>query len=1316
VSGEERLAAIFGAWRERIERGEDVDPEEVVRGHPDLADELRRRFFALRMAERAFAGDEATDGRAPESSLVGRSLGAYHLVSVLGSGGMGTVFLAQDGDSRVAVKVLHAHLLGRHGFFKRFLREAELGRRVRHENVVATLDAGAAEIDGAAVHYLVMEQVEGRTLRALLDELGRVPEELCRHIGGEIARALVAIHAAGAVHRDLKPDNVLITRDHVVKVMDLGVARLRDEAARLSQTGAFVGSVRYGSPEQIQDAAAVDGRADLHALGLLLYELSTGVHPFAGEDVRMVLRKILDEKPRRAAELNPQLSPLFEELLAHLLDKDREKRPASAGDVARILADGEESAWWRERASAIRRETQRPLRRIRIQRETALYGRDAELTLLRSLYERASEGEGQVALVEGEAGIGKSRLVDEFVGLLAQAGEDVNFLYGSYPPGGAATASGAFSTAYREYLGDDESAIRAALPQTPLLMPAFAALLRGDVAPTGAEPLTKDSLQTVFVHATRSFAAHRPTIVLIDDLHFAPHEGRALFAALSLAVPGHRVLLVGTARPEVDAAWVAQVGRSEHVSRIQVPRLGAKDLVLLLRDSLRSEHLAEELAAKIAVKSDGNPFFVFEILRGLREGQFITKRSDGTWATTREIREIVVPSSIVELVQARVSGLSRVERDVLEVASCVGFEFDAALVGDVLKIERIPLLQRLGAIEKSHRLVRSAGRRFVFDHHQIQETLYAGISETLREEYHAAIGTAIEVRNGAASKEPKDLDGALCVDLAEHLLKGAQGPRALRYLDAALTHLERNYLNDAAVRLASLALSLRDLTVGEGREALLIRLSTWRGHMGCADEQRAALGEALELAEAAGDARRRVTVQDRMAWHLISVARYAEAERVLRAALELARASGDRTGEADVTRSIGVVLHKTGRSDEARVHSERALAFWTEVGDVGRAARLMGDLGNVFESLGQYETARAFQERYAEFARNVGDRRAEAIALGNLGNIVRDMGRLEESRVHQERALLLARQTGDRRTEARATGSLGSVLDDLGRGEESLAHRERHLALSRETGERSGEAIASGNLGIAFAAAGRLAQAREFHERHLELAREIRFRMGEAIALVNLGSLRRRLGAGDGARREFGASLVVCEEIGAQRVAGYALKGLGDTARGESDLAEAARRYSETLDLWRRIGYAPGVAWTLVALGGVRIEEGREEEADSLLGEAADLAREIGSVGPLVLAAAERATFPADRVGEALRLLSEYASQLDADAAMRTRLLLHRATSDIAHLAEAKRILDHLVAHAPADCRETMVANVRLHRDIAAAARERRVPPAGPGA
>ena len=173
-------------------------------------------------------------------------LGPYNIGVQLGSGGMGTVYRATNADGAVvAIKVLHPHLLTAKSAFKRFLREAELGRTIVHPNVVRTLDVDALQSRGQQVHFLVLEFADGQTLDALLTELGRVPEELCRHIGLQVADALAAIHAAGAVHRDLKPANIIITPDNEVKVMDLGVALLVEQAIRLSGSGDFLGSVLY---------------------------------------------------------------------------------------------------------------------------------------------------------------------------------------------------------------------------------------------------------------------------------------------------------------------------------------------------------------------------------------------------------------------------------------------------------------------------------------------------------------------------------------------------------------------------------------------------------------------------------------------------------------------------------------------------------------------------------------------------------------------------------------------------------------------------------------------------------------------------------------------------------------------------------------------------------------------------------------------------------------------------------------------------------------------------------------------------------------
>jgi tetratricopeptide (TPR) repeat protein len=1086
----------------------------------------------------------------------GTTLGPYHIDRKLGSGGMGTVYAATGPEGVVALKVVHPHLLESGDAAERFRREVAIGRAVDHPNVVRTFSGG--EADGH--HYLAMEYVEGQTLDQLLEELERVPEELCRHIGREVCKGLSAIHAAGAIHRDVKPGNVLITPDHVVKIMDLGVALSLEETLRLSQTGAFLGSVSYAAPEQFEGGGEdVDGRVDLHALGLVLYELACASNPYAAADVSKAVSKVLYEEPRRLGEINPQVSPFFEEVVHCLIAKDREKRFATGEELFAVLDDGEESAWWSERARALQLATQRPIRRIRIPRETAVYGRDVEIAKLRASYDRAASGDGNVVLIEGEAGIGKSRLVDELIGRLQSDGEDLNFLFGSYPPGGAATAEGGFSSAYREQFGEAGSA--AYLPENQILVSAFDALLRGEGAPPDAQPLSKGSLQTCFVRATQSLAEERTTVVLVEDLHFAPEEGRALFTSLAMSVPGHRVLLVGTVRPGMPEDWQSDLTRLDQANLLQLPRLGPKDLVELLQDTLRSEQLARDLGNQIALKSDGNPFFVFEILRGLREGQFITESEDGTWVGTRIVDEIQIPSSVLDLVNARVAGLTEDERNLLDMAACWGFEFDPVVVGTALGLPRIPTLRALGQIERQHRLVRSQGRRYAFDHHQVQEALYAGLNDYLREEYHASLAEALETRANARDAEPGALDGALCVDLCDHFLRGACGERALRYLDRAHEHLQAGYQNGKISSLLARILSVPNIVTGAARARVLVRAASAANVLGRRARQEECAQEAERLAEDAGDDTLRGQAAIELGRVFWATSRHAEAETAYRRALDLAIERKDRGAESEATGGLGLVHWSTGRLPEAREHFERQLAICREIGDRSGESTALGTLGIVSQSEGRSSDARVHFERQLALSRQMGDRGREAIATGNLGIVYGAEGLLLEAREHYQRHLELCREMGSRVGEAIAMGNMATVFQAEGRLTEAREQLERYLALNREIGNRRGEAIALHNLGNVAVAEGEKAPAEQHFVRCLALSRENGFRHVEAATHLAIGMLRTWDATGGGveaARAPLTAALDLAADSGAAGVETVARCELACLPGGDAEDALAA--------------------------------------------------------------------------------------------------------------------------------------------------------------
>ena len=1239
-----------------------------------------------------------------------------------------------DPGDVVALKVIHPHLLETEGFFRRFLREAEIGALIRHENVVHTYHCDQVLQDGVPQCYLVMEYVEGQTLRELLAEMGQVPEELCRHVAQEICRGLTAIHEAGAVHRDLKPDNVLFTPEHNVKVMDLGVARLVDEQIRLSQTGAFVGSVEYAAPEQFK-GGGLDARTDLHALGILLYEIATGHQPFRGDDLHTVIHRVCEETPRRIGELHPQLSPFFEEVVHTLLRKDREGRFASAAQLLELLDAGEEGTWWRDHALALREETGRPLRRVRVPRATAVYGREGELSQLREHFAAAARGDGRVVLLEGEAGIGKSRLVDELVMRLRRDGEDPHFLFGSYPPGGAAAASGALSTAFREHFGGRSSVDY--LRETPSLAPAFDAVLRGDSPPEGSHTLSAEALGSCFVHAARALAEERTTVLLVDDLHFAPDEARALFATLAQAVPGHRILMIGSSRPREGATWQGELLRLEHVTHLALERLGAKDLAGLLEDSFGSPLLADRLGMQIARKSDGNPFFVFEIIRGLREGNFIARKEDGTWAQTGVIDAIQIPSSVLELVAERVSELDEDDRNLLDVSACWGYEFDPLVVGDVLGLARIPLLRRLGQIERRHRLVRALGRRYVFDHHQVQEALYESLSELLREEYHAALAEVHEARLGGNAA------GAGAVELCDHYLRGGRGDDARRFLAAALEHLSGACLHADTVQLIERALAVPGLFTGMDRARLILRLREPLTSLGRNSRM---VDLAPEAREAAGDdASVLLDIEVELGRGLGAAARSAEAADVFRSAISSAIAIGSREREAAARTGLGSALHVLGRIDEAREEHVRSLRIARDVGDDAAVVRALVAIGHTWSFQGHPREARPFQEEAAELARARGLRNLEGGAEMGLGLALRGAGLLEEARAAYQRALAAYRETGDRGAERAISNNLGATYLAASEYDAAEPHFARSLALCIELGDLSGESVVLGNVGAIHMQRGRLDDAAGCCERQLALCRELHKPAGEAFAHGNLGQVemfRGRLGAarahaedayalaeqtGDRAGQanqlhllatiaiqraclEDALSLVerqisLLREIGNRRSEGWALRTLHAALQATGDVVGAREAAEQSIAIAREYGAHELVAGALIDRGMLRATAGDVDGARSDLEEAREIADSSALKASRLLSRCGLALIPGGSVEEAARELAA-GSLVSMGTQLEAHLLLWRAGADLARLGRAKELAEALLAAAPDKDRERMRMRAPVLSEVLAAAEE----------
>lgn len=267
-------------------------------------------------------------------SNVDRVLGnRYQLQRQVAHGGMATVWEAHDNllSRRVAVKTLHPHLAADGSFKERFHAEAVAAARLSHPNIVATYDTG--EDDGMA--YIVMEFVDGKTLREILDERPQLAVPDALRIGSAIAMALAHAHDQGLVHRDIKPANVLIAKDGLVKVTDFGIAKASEDKD-LTRTGTIMGTAKYLAPEQVQ-GLPLDGRADVYALGVVLYEALTGQAPFVAENDMATAILHVNGHLVPPSDLRPDLPPDVEALVLQCLARDPEDRFRSARAVARAM-------------------------------------------------------------------------------------------------------------------------------------------------------------------------------------------------------------------------------------------------------------------------------------------------------------------------------------------------------------------------------------------------------------------------------------------------------------------------------------------------------------------------------------------------------------------------------------------------------------------------------------------------------------------------------------------------------------------------------------------------------------------------------------------------------------------------------------------------------------------------------------------------------------------------------------------------------------------------------------------------------------------
>jgi predicted ATPase/tRNA A-37 threonylcarbamoyl transferase component Bud32 len=776
--------------------------------------------------------------------------GRYEIIESLGTGGMGKVYRVYDNKIKeeVALKLLKPEISTNKKTIERFSNEIRLSRKITHRNVCRMHDLNEHE----EVQYITMEYVPGEDLKSLIRRVGHLPSGKAISIGKQICEGLAEAHALGVIHRDLKPQNIMIDKSGNAKIMDFGIARsLRTEG--MTGEGTIIGTPEYMSPEQVE-GKETDQRSDIYSLGVVLFEMFTGKVPFEGESTFSIALKHKDETPPHPQELNPELSPELSAIILKCMAKDKEKRCQSPQELLRDLDAFEKGTEVRAAEIKLRApaflDEERPAKEER----PVFVARETELEKLTAFLDQSISGEGQVVFITGEAGSGKTALIQEFARRAQESHADLIVASGKC---NAHTGIGDPYLPFMEILslltGDVESrwkagmitrehaqrlwsliplTIKALLHNGPDLINIFVAgtslLTRAQaftLAPgewqiplkrlvdrkTMLPPDSRLQQSDLFEQYTRMLVAvarEKPLLLVLDDLQWIDAGSASLLFHLCRRVAGNRILVAGSYRPDEVALGrgdgrhpletiVHELKRDFGDIELEMGKTEAREFVDAYIDT-EPNRLDKKFRETIFKQTKGHPLFTVELLKEMQNRGFLIRDERGQWIQGPNLDWNALPARVDAVIEERISRLKEDERETLTLASVEGEEFTAEVLAQLQDIETRKLIRLLsGELDRRYHLVSAKGIRhlknlhvslYLFQHILFQKYLYNHLDEIERTHLHAEVGKILEDLYGEQNEE-------ISVQLARHFQEAGILDKSIEYLHKAgkrAVHLSAN--------------------------------------------------------------------------------------------------------------------------------------------------------------------------------------------------------------------------------------------------------------------------------------------------------------------------------------------------------------------------------------------------------------------------------------------------------------------------------------------------------------------------------------------
>ena len=938
------------------------------------------------------------------SSFVG---GRYNVRSFLGEGAKKRVYLAHDSklDRDVAFALIKTDGLDADGLV-RVRREAQaMGRLGDNPHIVTIHDTG----DEGGAPYIVSQYRAGGSVEDVLAkaEQHRIPPERAMKIAEQVCQALAHAHGRGIIHRDLKPGNVWLDADCSAALGDFGLAVAVDRS-RMTMQGMMVGTVAYMPPEQALGRTP-DARSDLYALGAMLYEMVTGRAPFLGDDAVGVISQHINTPPVDPSWHSPECPKPLEALILRLLAKSPDERPAAAQDVAQELR----RILDRSTVDTVHPREPDALTDLRALNWGFFVGRREEMEGLKEALEASLSGKGSLAMLVGEPGIGKTRLAEEFGVYAGLRGAQV--LTGHCYEGESSLPYRPFVEAFRQYTRTRPDAeLRTQLgPGAPELATLVSEIRQRfpdiEDAPKldpEAERMRLFESVTEFLH---NASTAQPLVLHLDDLHWADKPSLLLLQHLAQRTARDRLLILGAYRDvELDRTHplsevLSALRRLSNYRRVLLrglPQDSVADLLSIIDPSEEGAPARQALAAALYQETEGNPFFIREVLAHLIETGKIVHEG-GRWVgRVTSISDLGIPEGVREVIGRRLTLLSDGCNRMLTLASTMtgGFSWEAlkAINADVPEAQ---LLDRLEEALSAQLIAERKGElsdTYDFTHALIRQTLYDELSGPRRVLLHRQIGEALERLYAG------NLDARL-PELAHHFYQAAPGGDVQKAID---------YASRAGDRAIS-AVAWED-AVGHYDRAL----------------------QALELLPARDDPRQTELLLA-LGAALSGTGDRERSREAFTHAADVARRSGDVTAFATAAIGLAGPFPTLGVVDLAAVGLLEEALELLPPGDSAPRATVKARLAQALYFGDQRQRMKGLGEEALEMARRVGDGPALAYTLGRVTftlDIYSNAGRYSEL---IDESIRLAEAAGDKLSAS--TSYITRTSDRLGLGDRDAA-------------------------------------------------------------------------------------------------------------------------------------------------------------------------------------------------------------------------------------------------------------------------------------